>query len=151
MPCNPSRLILPVALLSYLAVCPLSAFATNYEIDFKVTNQKAYSSLDLSINYAAAPGDFTGSGEGAACTSTLNALLAFNNCTSTSLPGCPQTDVLKSAIAALPDLQGPVVLFTCTMSAASLPSANQFVISVLDWTAPHTTPPTVVVSRIAAQ
>src|SRR5688572_23245525 len=50
--------------------------ATDYDIDFKVTNTNSYDVLQFKVNYTSAPGEFAGSGGSVSCTanSSLNSL-----------------------------------------------------------------------------
>ena len=131
-------LALGMALLS-----PQRSFATTaYDIDFKLNNSLSYDSIDISVDYSAANGDFTGSGDTVACTAnaSLSALAAFNEA----------SPVLKAGIGRSTPIAGPVVLFTCTFdSNGGAPSAGNFVITLRGWESTSTsTAPTIQISRI---
>jgi hypothetical protein len=127
--------------LSVLMSSGLAA-ATDYDIDFKLTNSLGYTEVQFKVNYSSAPGTFSGTGKNVACTTnaTLNSLAAYNN----------TSPYLKSGIIATSDFTGPVVLVTCIFSSTGgAPTAGQFTITIDDFTATHSTPPTVGISRIA--
>jgi hypothetical protein len=128
-----------------LALAETSGATTPYEIDFKLTNALSYDAMDISVNYAAANGGFSGSGEFVACTpnASLNATMVFNDV----------SPVLKSGLMRLTAIAGPAVLFTCVFDSNSgTPSASNFVISVTSWHSPSTTtPPSIQISRIQVQ
>lgn len=140
---------LTAAVLAALCLSASSAVAANYDVDFKLTTTLSYDSLQLLIDYSATPGNISGGGTSASCTSTLNAVPAFNNCDTASYAGCASTaKKLKSAQMDTAGIAGPVVLFTCRWVGTSAPVASQFVISVADWSASHTTAPSISASRI---
>ena len=118
-----------------------SQAGTTYAIKFKVSNAACYDSLDFTIDYSAANGAFLGAADAVQCTTnaTLNATGVYNHV----YPN------IRSGMMRLTTFAGPVVLVTCDFySFAGTPTANQFVITVRDWT-PATSPsPTIVVSSI---
>jgi hypothetical protein len=132
------------------AALPTVGVTAEYEIDIKLTTSAAYSAMDVNVSYAATGGQIVGSAGDAECTvnSALNAVAAFNDCETTSQLGCTSGKQIKSAVMAVVAFTGPKVLFTCVYSGTSAPSAAQFVVTVEDWTATHSTQPSVSVSRI---
>lgn len=135
-----TRFLLTLSILFF----PIASSATTaYDIDFKITNAQSYDSIDLTINYAAANGGFTGSGSTVSC--TPNASLSTSNSFNDASPN------LKSGTMQTSEFTGPVVLFTCVFdSNAGAPSSGNFTITLRGWSSGSTaTPPTVQISRIA--
>lgn len=126
-----------------------TASAANYDVDIKLTTALSYQSVQLSVGYSATPGNIVGGGSSTSCATTLNALSKFNNCDTASHPGCASTTkTLKSGQIDTAGIAGPTVLYTCRWSGSSAPQASQFVISLVDWSASHTTAPSFSISRI---
>jgi hypothetical protein len=114
--------------------------ATDYDIDFKVTNTNSYDVLQFKVNYTSAPGEFAGSGGSVSCTanSSLNSLAAFNEL----------SPYLKAGFIATTAFSTPVVVATCVFSSTGgAPTAGQFSITIDDYSG--ATSPTVSISRIA--
>ena len=134
-----------VALLyaSLVTVLAAPAHATLYEIDFKLTTNAAYEALQFRVGYSNASGDFVGTGDDVDCTvnTGMGALAALND--------EDANDLLKQAYMTTAAFQGPILVSTCVFDRASgTPLASQFVITIDDWSASHSQPPTVAVTRI---
>lgn len=130
-----------IALATLLTAAP-SLATTSYDIDIKLTNALTYDSLDISVNFAAANGSFSGTGATVSCTpnTSINALMAFNE----------ESTVLKGSAMSSTPITGPAVLFTCLFDAnSSAPVASNFVVTLRGWeSSSTTTPPTIQISRI---
>ncbi len=139
-----------VNLVGALVVCILLLFSTNaaagtiYAIDFKVANTANYGALQFSVNYSAAPGVIGGEGAGAWCTvnSGLNAAGSLWNAD-------PNLEV---AVIKTSDMTFPAVVVTCYFdSTGAAPVANNFSITLVDWSSDTTsTPPILIISSISA-
>jgi hypothetical protein len=119
-----------------------AASATDYDIDFKITNANAYTAVQFKVHYTGAPGEFSGNGTSVSCTANaaLNSLTAFNEA----------SPYLHQAFIATSAFTGPIVVSTCVFSGTGgAPTAGQFTITLDDWTASHGTPPSLSISRIA--
>jgi len=138
--------------LGVVVVCsmPSVACALTYEVDVKLQTALAYKNMDVNVSYAATSGSLIGIGENVAClpNAALNVVSAFNDCELTTQDGCSSAKQLLTALATNSTVTGPIVLFTCHYSGASAPTVSQFVVTIDDWAATHTTPPIVVISRI---
>lgn len=129
-----------VALL-FIFSFPNLAWATNYEVDFKLNTAASYEAVQFKVTYTAAAGQFAGSGGSVSCTpnSSLSMMSAFND-------DDFSTKVLNAGFASTAGMSGPVVLCTCIYTGTSAPSANQFTIAVTSWEPGSV--PSVIVSRI---
>lgn len=116
--------------------------AADYDIDFKLNNNLSYGAVQFKVNYASAPGQFSGNNGSVACSvnTSINALAAFNE----------DSPYLRQAFITPTSFAGPAVLATCVFSSTGgAPTAGQFAITVDDFKASHPTAPPIVISRIA--
>jgi hypothetical protein len=135
-----SRLTVLFGTAFFIVATAAAARATDYDIDFKLTNANPYTAIQFKVNYTSAPGAFSGSGGSVACTanSSLNSLAAFN----------PTSPYLKGGFIATTAFTGPVVLATCIFSSTGgAPTVGQFSISIDDYLGSPS--PSVSISRIA--
>lgn len=120
----------------------LSSATTAYDITFKLNNSLSYDSIDISIDYSIADGDFSGSGATVSCTpnGSLNAIMAFNEA----------SQVVWSGVMSTTPIAGPVVLFTCIFdSNGGAPVAGDFFIYLRGWSSSSTsTAPAIQISSI---
>lgn len=137
--------ILPFLAVLACILHPTIGWATTpYAIDLKLMSSQSYGAIDVHINYAAANGDFSGTGTSVSC--VPNASLGVTMVANDQAP----LSMLKAGLMRTTEIAGPVVLFTCGFDSNSgAPSASNFVITIYDWSSESTTTaPTVQISRI---
>jgi hypothetical protein len=123
---------------------------TLYTVTFDLDDAVTAGALQFEVDYAAAGGDFVGSGAGVTCTSPLSAGGAF-----VSFNDVDASTQLNFAAVAIAGFTGPTTVANCTFDAATAPTAGDFVITVVDASAPDLSPivplPVVSVSAITPQ
>lgn len=119
--------------------------STECTLEFSLTDPVTLGSLQWEIDYAAAPGEFLGSGEAVQCTNKV--MTAF---------GMKQDkDAERKVVTALISLSGfagPRALSECQFLADVVPEVDDFVITVIDAASPElqpvNPPPNIVLSSV---
>ncbi len=91
---------------------------------FSLESGERLGALQVSVDYATAPGDFDGTGGGVLCQSLISGATASFN----KAPG----RFLNASIASVTGFQGPKSLFYCDFTAAGSLAPSQFVVAVVD-------------------
>ena len=144
---NRKRLYLCGATIGLSWVLSGAAEATLYDVKVKLINDVTVEALQFEIDYSAAGGNFSGSGDTVDCTvnSNINATGAFYDDDS--------GDELRTSLMKLsPGIDGIVRIITCTFDASSKPATTDFVVTVTDWYPTTVSPdPDVSVYKVEAQ
>ena len=123
------------------------AMATTYEMVFRLTTPKAYGGMDYKVDYSGAGGDFVNSGTSVDCSvnTALSSLSEQNDNDAGKL--------LHKALAADPEFQGPIDLYTCNFDKeGAAPVASDFTITLGEWGADtHSTTPQVEITSISSK
>jgi len=118
---------------------------TDCTLSFSLVDAVQLGSLQWSVNYSAAPGEFAGSAASVQCTNKVSSAFA-------SMQDNEAQSRLNTAFISLAGFTGPRLLAECTFLADDTPDVSDFAITVSDAATkqlqPITPPPSVVLSDI---
>jgi hypothetical protein len=107
-----------------------SECGSSYDVTFSVGGEQLIGALQLAIDYDDAAGEFVGTAQSVACSTTTGAIAAFNDKDSVR--------TLKVGLAAPFGFRAPASVITCRFEAAGVaPTASSFDVTVEDAAVPE--------------